>query len=236
MRAEEGTLLTEKDSAVHISSGVEALIDRLREEGVGRGRAEAEKTVREAETRATWILSQAEEEAEQIRNQAREESDRLRRAGEEALNVAARDALLSLKTQLTQRFTVEVRRLVGMETRKQEVLQQLILEVAGRVKAQAAAARDLELLLPRDVVGFEELSRNPEELEKGILTHFVKLMADELLREGVTLGVARDGRGGIRLRLKEEGVVLDLSDEAVAGVILEHLQPRFRALLEGIVK
>ena len=104
------------------------------------------------------------------------------------------------------------------------------------LKEQAAAARDVEVLLPGDVVGFEELSRNPEELEKGLLTHFVKLTGDELLREGVTLGVARDGRGGIRLRLKEEGVMLDLSDEAVAGVILEHLQPRFRALLEGIVK
>ena len=228
--------MTEKDSAVHISSGVEALIERLREEGVARGRAEAEKIVREAEARATWIVNQAEEEAEHIRKQAREESDHLKRAGDEALNVAARDALLSLKSQLTQRFTVEVRRLVGIETRKQEVLQQLILEVAGRVKEQAAAARDVEVLLPGDVVGFEELSRNPEELEKGILTHFVKLTGDELLREGVTLGVARDGRGGIRLRLKEEGVMLDLSDEAVAGVILEHLQPRFRALLEGIVK
>jgi V/A-type H+-transporting ATPase subunit E len=31
-------------------------------------------------------------------------------------------------------------------------------------------------------------------------------------------------------------VVLDLSDQAVAAALLEHLQPRFRALLEGVVK
>jgi len=29
--------------------------------------------------------------------------------------------------------------------------------------------------------------------------------------------------------------VLDLTDKAVAAVILAHLQPRFRALLEGVI-
>jgi V/A-type H+-transporting ATPase subunit E len=38
------------------------------------------------------------------------------------------------------------------------------------------------------------------------------------------------------VRLVDRDVVLDLSDRAVADVILEHLQPRFRALLEGVVK
>ena len=36
--------------------------------------------------------------------------------------------------------------------------------------------------------------------------------------------------------MKDEDIVLDLTDEAVAGLLLLHLQPRFRAILEGIVK
>ena len=40
------------DNAVHVSSGVEALIQRLRDEGVESGRAQAEKIVADAETRA----------------------------------------------------------------------------------------------------------------------------------------------------------------------------------------
>ena len=51
------------DNAVHVSSGVEALIQRLRDEGVESGRAQAEKIVADAETRAGWILKQAEEDA-----------------------------------------------------------------------------------------------------------------------------------------------------------------------------
>jgi V/A-type H+-transporting ATPase subunit E len=41
--------------------------------------------------------------------------------------------------------------------------------------------------------------------------------------------------GGIRIVMKDSGVVVDLTDAAVADVILRHLQPRFRAMLEGVV-
>jgi len=31
-------------------------------------------------------------------------------------------------------------------------------------------------------------------------------------------------------------ITIDLTDEAIAALLLQHLQPRFRAVLEGIVK
>jgi len=34
----------------------------------------------------------------------------------------------------------------------------------------------------------------------------------------------------------DKDISLDLTDEAIAALLLEHLQPRFRAILEGIVK
>ncbi len=228
--------MSNEESAVEVSSGVEALIERLRNEGVESGRAQAQKIVADAETRAKWLLQQAEEEAKGMRKAAREEAERLQRSGREALHAAARDALLTLKAQLNQRFTGEVRRLVGGETRKKEILEKMILEVAGQAREDAEKAETAKVLLPREVIGLEELSRNPEELEQGELTHFVRLINGKLLREGVTLGVADDEGGGLRVQLTDEGVVLDLRDEAIADVLLQHLQPRFRALLEGIVK
>jgi V/A-type H+-transporting ATPase subunit E len=228
--------MNDKTAAVKVSSGVEALLQRLREDGVANGRAQAEKIVAEAESRAEWILKQAQEETEQLRNQAREEAERLQTAGHEALRVAARDAVLTLKTQLTKQFTGEVQRLVGEAAHKQELLEKLILEVAGRVQEQTATAQQMEMLLPKDVVGLEEISRDPEALEKGTLTYFVRLIGREMLREGVRFGVADDERGGLRIRLEGENIVLDVSDRAIADVLLQHLQPRFRALLEGIVK
>lgn len=223
-------------NSAQVASGVEALIDRLRNEGVVSGRTQAEQIVKEAQEQADSIVKQARKQADQIVSQAREEVEKLERAGKESLEVAFRDTNLSLKTQLTQRFTGEVRRLIGAETKKPELLQKLILEVAGSVKEEVAEAGQVEVLLPRKVAGLEELSRDPQELEQGVLTQFVRLISQDQLREGVIFGVAKDNRSGLRLRLVDQEVVLDLSDSAIADAILEHLQPRFRSLLEGVVR
>jgi V/A-type H+-transporting ATPase subunit E len=225
-----------RNNATEVASGVEALIGRLREEGVANGRSQAEQIVSEAKAQAESKLKNAQEQADQIVSKAREEAENLKRAAHEALEVAFRDTSLALKTQLNQRFTGEVQRLVGAETQKPEILQKLILEVVGKVKEDVAEAQQVEVLLPRKVAGIEELSRNPEELEQGILTYFIRLVNRDLLREGVSFGVAKDNQGGLKLRLVDQEVVLDLSDRAIADAILEHLQPRFRALLEGMVK
>ena len=231
-------MANQTETANAASSGVESLIERLRDEGVARGREEAERITSDAQHRANWIIEQAEEEAALIREKARTESTQLRKGGEEALQVAARDAVLQLKSFLAERFANEVRRVVGKELRDEAFLQQLILEVAGRVRDDAALERGgpTELLLPRDVIGLDELRRHPEALKEGTLSYFVLELAGQMLREGVTFQVAGDGSAGLRIRLTEQDVEIELTERAVAELLLHHLQPRFRAFLEGMVK
>ena len=57
-----------------------------------------------------------------------------------------------------------------------------------------------------------------------------------MLREGVTFAASDDVKAGVRIYMSEGGITIDLTDEAVAALLLHHLQPRFRAVLEGIVK
>jgi V/A-type H+-transporting ATPase subunit E len=225
-----------RETPVEVASGVEELISRLRDEGVQKGQTQAKQIVSDAQAKAEATVKQAQEQAKQILNQAREEADKLKQAGQEALELAFRDTALALKTRLAQRFAGEVQRLVGEEQQKQELLEKMILEIAGREKPEVAQSQQVEVLLPRKVAGLEELSRNPEELEQGILTQFVRLNTQDMLRQGVSFEVAKDHQSGLKLRLVDRNVVLDLSDRAVAAAILEHLQPRFRALLEGVVK
>lgn len=223
-------------SAEYVSSGVEELIERIRNEGVRRGKEKAEAIVREAEEKAELIIETAEREAYKTIKDAQKDVDEKKRAGDDALQVAGRDTMLALKTELMQTFRGEVRRLVGRETRKPELLRSLILEIAGNVREDCDESKDIEISLPSRVIGLEELTKNPDELEQGIITHFVKMISDDMLREGVRFGVSEDNKGGLRLYLKDKEVVIDLSDEAISDILLQHLQPRFRALLEGIVR
>lgn len=230
--------MADQGSAQATASGLEALIGRLREEGVASGQAEAERLVADAQTRAHRLLEKAEAESKAQIEAARRESESLRRAGEEALRVAARDAVLDLKDRLEHRFAAEVLQTVSQATRDPALLERMILEVVGRVRAEGGVDRvaQVQVILPREAVGLDELRRHPEELREGTLAHFVASITGEMLREGVSFLRSEDGEAGIRLRLTDQGLSLDLSDRAVAQALLLHLQPRFRALLEGVVK
>ncbi len=227
-----------KSNAPRTSAGVEKLIKRLREDGVAAGRSEAERLLADAQAEARTILEKAEAEAARKKEEGRMEGEKLRRAGEDALRAATRDTVLDFKQRLTERFAQDVGKAVSAALVDEALLQEMILVVAGRAREEASLdkAKKVEMILPRTAVGLDDLRRKPEELREGTLTHFVAAMAGEMLRAGITFGRAEDEAGGIRLTLPDDGVSIDLTDRAVAEAILVHLQPRFRALLEGVVK
>lgn len=220
------------------SSGVEALIERLKEEGIAAGRKKAESIVIDAEKRAEWIIKEAQLEAQSLVNEARAEAEAMKAAGEDALKLAARDVFLRLRDTLLDSFSQEVTRVVGKQMARKDFLEKLILALAGRVRDKTGidSNRQVVIQLPEDVIGVEELCRNPEELREGALTRFTASIAADLLREGVKFEVSDDLSGGLLIKLEEDNIVIDFSDKTVAALLLEHIQPRFRALLQGIIK
>lgn len=220
------------------AAGVDTLIARLREEGVTKGREEAARIEREAQQAAARLRREAETEAERVLAEARREAASLKMAGEDALRLAMRDTVLRLKSVLTREVNEKVKRLITTELKREAFVQQLILEVArrGREEAGVESGDAMEIVLPHELVDIEELRRNPLELREGSLSHFVLAVASEVLGEGVRFTVAEDDASGIRIRLTDKHVEIDLTDAKVAELILAHLQPRFRAILEGTVK
>lgn len=217
-------------------SGVDALVARLRDEGVAAGRAEASEILQCARAEAKGIVEKAAAEARGHLEAARKETDAYRAAGEQALQAAMRDAVLGMKAELMARFRNAVERLVSEELRDPDLMRRMILQIAGRAREGIGPDEKLEVILPEAAVGLDELRRDPDELEHGPLTKFTLGLSAEMLREGVSLAADGVQRAGIEVRVSEGALVIDLSDEAVAALLLQHLQPRFRAILEGIVR
>ena len=155
-----------------------------------------------------------------------------------AIQMAMRDTILDMKSHLMQQFSSDVKRLVSRNLQDEALLRQMILEVAGRARESVDASRSsqLDIVLPGEVVGLNELRNNPDELRRGKLTHFVLGLSDDILRKGVSFSASDEHESGIRIHMVDKDISLDLTDEAIAALLLEHLQPRFRAILEGIVK
>jgi V/A-type H+-transporting ATPase subunit E len=220
-------------------SGVQELIDRLRDEGVQEGKQRADEIVQKARAEARGIVAEAERQAEEISRRAQADAERLQSAGKDALRIAARDTILTLKSDLAALFSNQVRELVSTAMVDEAFLQKLIHEVAGRVMQDERDAESggptAEIILPRDIVGVDDLRRKPEEVREGTLSHFVLQVANDLLRKGVAFRADGSQKAGIRVVLMDEDLQIDLSDDAVTALLLRHLLPRFRAILEGIV-
>jgi V/A-type H+/Na+-transporting ATPase subunit E len=233
MAREQGTQSSSVSTAPTVeSAGVESLIGRLRDEGITQGHRQAEAILTEAQQHAADLVATAQREAEAILARAKEDAAKLKAAGEDAIRLAMRDTILAMEGDLLKAFTDRLRRLVKEILADPAFLQRLILEVAGRA---APTSEQAELLLPAELVTLEDLQSKPEAATPGTLMHFVLSLGGGMLREGMQLGVSEDGEAGIRVRLVDEDVQIDLTESAISELLLRHLLPRFRALLRGWV-
>lgn len=229
--------MSEQKHSQYAASGVQELIERLRQDGIDAGQQEAQARIATAQKEADEIIKQAKQKAEQIVVAAKVEAQQVEKGGQEALSIAMRDVVLKLKSKLTEAVSEKVKHLIRHKLETDGFLQQLILEVAAKAKRDADIGdKPVKLLLPERLIGLEELQHNPLELKEGSLSHFILSLAADVLREGVTFASSNQLSNGIAIYLKDQDVQLDLTDERIAQVLLEHLQPRFRAILEGMVK
>ena len=60
-------------------------------------------------------------------------------------------------------------------------------------------------------------------------------LSGEMMREGVTFGVAADDTPGVTVKMVDEDVEISFNDQAIAEFLLRHLLPRFRAMMDGTV-
>lgn len=223
--------------SIAASSGVEQLIARLRDQGVNAGRTEADAIIEQATTQAEALLDEAKTKAKRIVDEARSEADRLENAGKEALRIATRDTILRFQQELMDYFNERVRRLVSEQLADPKILGRLIVEVAADASRTAGTkeSKNIEVLLPAEIVSVEDLKRNPEVL-KGKLTELVKGIAQVTWREGVTFKALDPEVKGIRVHVTDKDLDIDLTTKAVADILIEHMQPRFRALMQGIIQ
>jgi V/A-type H+-transporting ATPase subunit E len=217
-----------------VASGVQELINRLRDEGVKAGREKSDQVLREAREQASRIVAQAKAEAEEILNKARSEIETERAAANDSLRVAIRDTELKMEAELKAGFAAHVKRLVSVELSDREFLRQIVLAIAGMAAGdKACEGQPVEVLLPQDL--FETDERETRLTEKGQdrMRHLVLGISGDMLREGVDLKPSEEINGGIRIRLVGEDLEIDLSDQAISDLLLQNLLPRYQAIVTG---
>ena len=208
------------------SSGVQNLIDRIRDEGVQAAQQEADQILQDARRQAAEVVAQAKAEADAQRAKARAEIEAHRKASQDALQLAARDTVLDLKARVMARFEEFVKRLVVSATRDEEIVRSIVLVLAGHAAGEFIKDKDIEVRISKSLLDGE--AHLQEEGKQAILG-----LSTDMLREGLVLATSDEIEGGARVRLVDDKLEIDLSDRAIARMISQRLLPRFKAILEG---
>jgi V/A-type H+/Na+-transporting ATPase subunit E len=213
-----------------VASGVQELIDRLRDEGVAHGQGEAERMIADARVKSMEILDQARSESERLLAEARAEAHSILENGKEALRLASRDVVLRVREGCNEQFRTQLKRLVQHKLNDPKLLEQMILQIAAKARPEESN-KQTRILLPEGSASEEELAREVANPEPGSLAAFVLGLTADLLRDGLSFGVSDDPSPGVRVQIVEDDVQLELTDETITAVLMQYLAPRFRAVL-----
>lgn len=213
--------------------GVQKLIDRLSDEGVAEGQRQAEIIVAESQQKANDILESARQEANKILKQARAESDKLQAAGEEALHLAARDAVRHFGARMHDGLRNRLQELVHHELQQPDLIKRMILEITGEA-SKSVGNQPVEILLPPEIISEDEARKRAEAGEPDELMKFVEGMIGQRLREGASVDIGSQIESGVGVRVVDQNVEIDLTDEAITELLARHMLPRFRAVMRKI--
>ncbi|MGZ8160612.1 MAG: hypothetical protein ACXWT4_17675 [Methylobacter sp.] len=221
--------MTEQErSKAGTGTGVQNLVDRIRDQGVLAATEKANKIIRDAEAKSAKMLADAKREVEQLREDARIEIEANHAAALEALKLSARDTVLQLKSKVSAAFEVFVQRLVTSATRDEKFIKSIVLVLANHVQKDLIGDKEIQILISESI-----LTGQPNEKLEDRTKQIILGLSSEMLREGVELVPSSDIEGGARVRLVKDKLEIDLSDKAISKLLYQRILPRFQSILEG---
>jgi V/A-type H+-transporting ATPase subunit E len=195
------------------------LIDRIKSEGIKTAEEESAKIIKEAQHKANNIVADAHNEASGIIAKARKEVHRFEQTATEAVQQAARNTILSLRTRIIEVFDA----LLAQQTRQAyspEVLEEAIVSLIKAWNKRQVA--NLEVLLT---------ASDLKKIEKQL-----KSRLSEELKKGVELKPFPELQAGFRIAMKDGSAYFNFTDQGIAEILSEYLNPKIAEIVQNAVE
>jgi V/A-type H+-transporting ATPase subunit E len=199
-------------------SKLQELTDKIYQEGVEKGNAEAQQLIDKAKSEASQIIDQAKKEAESIIEAAKKKAGETKKNTESELKLSGKQAINALKQQITDLITGEISQ-VAVENAFGKDFTKHIIEITLANWAKSGQSMDLKVLLPakdeKDLTGYFNKEAK-EYLDKGL-----KFQYDPAIKAGFQIG-PRDG-----------SYKVSFTDEDFINFFKQHLRPKLVEILFG---
>ncbi len=197
---------------------MQELTGKLYEEGLSKGRSEAERLVKEAEAKAQKIIADAHAKAAAIESDAAKKVEERKGNAMIELSLAGKQAVAALKESISDMIIAKT---VTGEVHKIAVdpkfIEQMLLAVASNWNGASSGKVTLSALLP---AGWEK--KFDAEFEGAV---------KQLLKHGVEVGYSDKVKSGFRIGEKDGGYHISFSDADFDALLGEYLKEKVAAML-----
>lgn len=197
------------------------IIQKIKSEGIEEAERRSEEIIKEARLTASKILDNAGLDAEAITKEAEEGIRKKESIGKMALEQAARDIILSIRTSLTDIFDSLIKR-EYQTVLSGKTLEAVLIKLIEGWQRDETGDMNIELLL-------SESDRN------ALLEGFLSKLNEEI-KTGIELKAHPNIEGGFRVGVKGSHVYHDFTDEGIANVLAEYLNPGFYDFIDSLKK
>ena len=165
---------------------LQELTSKIYEEGVAKANEEAEKIISDAKKEADEMRKKAKKEADRILEDAEKGAKELKKNVESEVKLSARQAISTIKQQITELVTAKAVDESVKEAFKDKEFLKKIIELTIKNWSPGKEAYDLNLLLPS--ADKKILGEYFEKKEKDLLKGTLEIRFDDRMSAGFKIG------------------------------------------------
>ena len=197
---------------------LQKLTEQLYEEGLSKGRNDADKLVAEAQAKAKAIVAEAQAEAKAIVEKAQKQAEELTQNTMTEISLAGRQAVAALKSEINTMVVAKTAsKAVAEATMDAAFVKDMLLAVAKNWNGSSTDVVSLSALLPEE--------------KKAALDSVFAAAAKELLAAGVEVSYGKGVKSGFKIGPKDGGYYISFSDEDFDALLGEYLREKVSNLL-----
>ncbi len=197
---------------------LQELTRKLYDEGLEKGRAEADRLVAEARGKADKIVADAHAQADEILRRAQAKAEDTEKNTLTEIALAGKQAVARIKAEITGLIVAEA---IGGGVKAAALdpafIKEMLLAVARNWNGADAGKVELKALLP--------------EGEQEKLDAAFGQSAKELLAAGIEVGYSKEVKSGFKVGAKEGGYYISFSDADIEALLGEYLREKVSSML-----
>ena len=196
---------------------LQELTQKLYNDGLERGRAEAERLVAEAKESTAQIIADAKAEAEAIVKAAEDRAEDVAKNAMTEIALAGRQAMTKIKAELAEAVIMKTTgAAVKSATMDAAFVKDMLLAMANNWTSSTVDV-SLKALLPEE---------KRAELDK-----VMQASVAELAKAGIEVGYTKDIKTGFKLGEKNGGYYIAFTDESFDALLKEYLREKVSNIL-----